>query len=733
MSPREIYQLLLRVSLLFCSASAFAAGPAGPDPIPADASIPNGIAWSYRQDLAFPIHNGPLLNLLSNGVQDYGEVGIDCGGVRNDPCDVKALEVNLVVDSQEVLQIDPKFTKFELTLNGRAVTLIANTTEESILLKVNPATRPGNSHSTANVAALEYNFLNSDYGFSTVIIDDFFGQQPVPFSLEGDALVADKLIKPDIQSLLGVDFTAVINNGFSYGAGLSFVSHVANAISPYLFNLFDGGFVSGAPTNVLGYLQWHQLDRLVARARGEVVLLPYWSLTPDLSWNVNRYFTGGMTLRDYHIENITNSRMTIINGQVDSIVEISPLFDAFSQSYDQNPTSKIVLRNVPEAGHGDPLSIETSLSELSSFVTALDGDSRPNLPSPEAKIDLSSYVLPHEAFLSSPRSISHGALLSEKWHKGIGVITEVVGIDAGSREDLIVGTASGQVYRFKWDNLASELVQVWRANVGMGLTEILTDDLAGNGNIQVFVGTQQGLWQLNGSDGSVEKISGYGVQTITTGELFPNSNGKELVYTTTQDGVHLVVESASGQELVNTPFTTFSKLVVRNNELYGASLFGHVIKFKFYDRNNDWVPVAEMVSEYLSFVPRDLVWLESFIFVSGDTFAGGGSTGPAHIIDSTTGKIQLTANQVPASSAAEQVGNFIFLKGASSQYLLNLLNLTTSPITNFRGPVELVELRTAGESVFVNASPDGSLYVVTIAGELLGQIEGIGATSAVSL
>jgi len=574
--------------------SLVTASPAVPEfPESCVSSTPTGNGLPFRMAKGLSAA-GYGLNTNDDGVQNYGEVAVDCGGAGATACTDVALDVQINTD----VLLDPKrYAGYHIhlatgTLNGHIFQLTYPEPKQAGLSRSNAGivtqwpTHMGHPHGPN-----EPPYVMNDLGFgqelgaTAIAVQGVSGGHPYVTSAQL-AVLASRYLRQR-----GLD-TIVVAGG-SYGGASSLVAAAAYP------EHFDGAVSFHAPYDGRAFLAMSELGGLRSAAGGLPVVHPlHYSARDALEMATAQ---AGVSVDSMDLTRLGNAIVPtiVLLGEVDTV-----WYPGWRVAQDELRMAAegidwVRIKNIPEAGHGGIETEAAAYAAIEELFTMIDERRESGLvnepahcarPRSRAK-DYDAVLRARPRLLASPamEELWSDVTLIEPGHTNSATFT------AGNI--LYTGSLQGFVTRRSWQK--GSFVTEWSVPVGRQVESV---ELAGD---RLIVGSKRGITVIEAKSGTIvrESTDLGSVSDVEVGDILPAVPGLEIAARVDQDILH--VESlSSGERLSHTVIGTGGAMRFVSYggapRLFAPVARGHVVGFEFVKSDaGEWLPEATWLSAYL--------------------------------------------------------------------------------------------------------------------------------------
>ena len=573
------------------------------------------------------------LNTNDDGIQNFGEVGVDRGGAGARSGVDCELDVRITSD----VLLDParyaghRFHLARGSLNGHPFQMVYPEAGQSGFNRSNAgvvlewATRMGSPHAPP---APPYELTEAmpgaqERGATVIAFPGVTGGHPYVFSAQLAVLAARYL-----REQRGLDLIVV--TGSSYGAAAALIDAAAYP------QLFDGAVAFHAPYDGRAFLAMAELNYLQWAGSGLPVVHPlHYSARDSLQMAAAQ---AGLTPEQLDLTRLGNAQVPaiVLLGEVDSVWYPGWRVAADEQRMAAAGIDWVRIKNIAEAGHGGPETADVSFAAIEELFTMIDQRRQKGLANqPATGAPPRRMATDYDEILRAAPQVKPHPRVRELW-------SNVTWIEPGSSgraalaegPTVYTGSLQGFLTRRTWK--AGGFQVDWSVPLGRAIEAIERTDQT------LVVGSKRGLALVDAQRGMLlrETVGIGSVTDVEVGDLIPEVPGLEIAARADQEVLH--VESlAGGTQLSSTVVGTGGTM--RFAELGGQRrLFiplarGHVAGFRFVKTaDHGWIPEATWLSEYLAQELTAMVFVE---LAGQQRVVAGGEGGPTLAVLDPAGKV----------------------------------------------------------------------------------------------
>ncbi|MDP7040526.1 MAG: hypothetical protein QGI45_15315 [Myxococcota bacterium] len=561
------------------------------------------------------------LNTNDDGIENFGELAVDCGGAGATSC----IDVPLKPHIESDVLLDPdlyagyRIHHIKGTLNGRHFEMLRpepdqqGLTRDNVGLVIEHPSRWGNHHGPPIPYTLSTLVPGQGKGATAIAMQGVTGGHPYTFSAQ-EAVLASRYLREKL------DLDTIVVSGASYGAAASLVD--ASAYPEH----FDGVVAMAAPYNGRAFVAWSEMGALRGMAADLFVFDPLYY--PGLDGMTMAAEQAGLAIENLDITRLENAHVPaiIIVGEADHVWLPGTRVAEDQARMAAEGLDWVDLRVIPEAQHGGPemnQAVLLAYEELYTRIDTLRQDGfvkKPALCASPRQRDTT-----YDAVLRSAPPIQPHARVSELW-------SDVTLLEPGNAghsvvvEGSAVFTGSVQGFVIRRDVKNGVAMQAWATPVGRAVQALAVID----GHL--VVGSKRGIAVLDAASGAlIRETTGIGsVTDLVLADLIANEPGLEIAARADMDMLH--VESLADGALLSSTTVGSGGAMAWSNVLGEGSLLlpmqrGHIVAFRFIaDGEQGWIPEAQWLSDYLAhdaaFVYPS-TWLgEPVMLVAGSNYGG---------------------------------------------------------------------------------------------------------------
>jgi pimeloyl-ACP methyl ester carboxylesterase len=537
------------------------------------------------------------LNTNNDGVQNFGEVGIDCGGAGARSCVDIELDVQITSDVllDPARYADHRFHLARGTLNGHLFQMVYPEAGQPGFDRSNAGvvmewpTRMGIPHAPPSPPYELTEAVPSaqERGATVIAFPGVTGGHPYVFSAQLAVLAARYL-----RELRGLDTIVVV--GSSYGAAAALIDAAAYP------HVFDGAVAFHAPYDGCAFLAMAELNYLQWAGSGLPVVHPlHYSARDSMRMAAAQ---AGLTPNQLDLTRLGSAQVPaiVVLGEVDSVWFPGWRVAADEQRMAAEGIDWVRIKNAQEAGHGGPEAVDVSFNAIEELFTMIDERRKKGLVNqPATDAPPRRLATDYDEILRSAPQVKPHPRVRELWSNVSliepGSAGRAAFADGGT---VYTGSLQGFLTRRTWKSGAFQID--WSVPLGRAIEAI---ECTGQ---TLVVGSKRGLALVDAQRGTlIRETVGIGsVSDVEVGDLIPEVPGLEIAARADQDVLH--VESLdTGVRLSSTVVGTggtmrFAELGEQPRLFIPLSL-GHVAGFHFVKvADQDWIPEATWLSEYLA-------------------------------------------------------------------------------------------------------------------------------------
>jgi hypothetical protein len=563
------------------------------------------------------------LNTNENGIQDYGELAVDCGGAGMDACTDVPLDLQIKsveqIDLHDYQLTEPGWDirRVDGTLNGRTFELIVAYaaphpfTNSDIGVVYEHPSRLGHPHAPPVPFRLGAAAINrAASGGITIAMVGVTGGHPYVYSAQ-EAVLASRYLREAWGR------SHIITTGLSYGAATALTNA---ALYP---EHFDGVVAFAAPYNARQFLSWNDANGL--RFLGAGLATSDGLYYSELDGMTMAAAQAGLTVDNLDLTALGNARVpaSIILGEVDGVWVPGNFAQETRERLRRDGIDWIDIIVGDEDGHGGSnmsAAYYRAMESMYDTVRSSASDDRPTVCARPRQRDTSydEMLRPAPTRVGSPYA-------DELWSRVTQVENTAPTASASSGMSVFTGSVQGFVTRRDLGPGGQTSVE-WRVPVGRVVKSVAVFGET------VVVGSLRGIAVLDARDGSiVREATNIGTVTnVIIADVIPQVAGLEIAARVDMDLLR-VSRLDTGEVLSQTQVGTGGGLVMSDafgpSRLYAPLARGHVAGFEFVQNpTGDWRPVARWLSDYLANDLQTIAFLERAgepVLLAGGRILGG--------------------------------------------------------------------------------------------------------------
>ena len=579
------------------------------------------------------------LNSNDDGIQNYGELAVDCGGAGASFC-AESVPLDVVEIDREVSY----FSGYEViwstgTINGRQYQMLHPTPGQDGLARQNTGivveqpSRIGSQHAPPIKPwpLQDYLVPGQERGATAIAMTGVTGMHPYTFSAQ-EAVLASRFLREELE------LDTVVLSGASYGGA------VAQVDASLYAKHFDGVVSGQAPYDGREFLASGEMGRLRSVGAG----LFYFDelYYPGIDSMTMAAGQAGLSIENANLTRAENASIpaTLFLGEVDGVWLPANQPNEVMSRMKEEGMDWVDLVVVDEEGHGGPELNKGFFAAFEKLYTRIDERREWGAPPPTNPCRLPrERATTYDDVLRAAPEMASDRRVTELWSD----VTQLEGGEAArsvwASEDVSYsGSAQGFVTR---RNLDDPGTKVWSVPVGRVVQAI---EVVGD---QVLVGSKRGIAVLDAETGRLirETLDIGSVTDIVVADLIPGVAGLELAARADMDMLHVETVS-SGRVLSSTTIGAggameWSRVIDGQPRLLIPLQRGHVAAMAFVlDEDGRWVPEAQWLSEYLAHDVRAVqpaVVNGEPVLVTGGLAYGDIPELSALVLDDTKGNIDV--------------------------------------------------------------------------------------------
>lgn len=639
------------------------------------------------------------LNTNDDGIQNFGELAVDCGGAGPNFCaDTIPLEIHIDKSKTKMLSFNGFDTEYTTgTLNGRTFQMLRPLPHPALTgtrfgIVAELPTRAGNDHEPPETDPIEKLFFGQQSGAIAIAISGVTGGHPYAFSAQ-EAVLASRYLR----EVHGVE--RVLTSGFSYGGATSTVELAAHP------EFFDGVVSQGAPYNISDWMAGIELEHLHQLGGGSWVPDPvYYGGLDGIRMTLGQ---AGLDFGNLDLTQAENNirPATFVLGEVDGVwlPGNQPSIDRARMLEDGVTGVEILV--APEEGHGGPrMNAETFNAFEPIFEAFHKQDHGTLVPPARAPLPYVRSTRFDETIRQAP-TIRSAPGVREVW-------SEVNQIEGGHMAGAVLATAdatfAGSLQGFVTRRDATTGDVEWSEPVG----RVVQGFALANG--QLVVGSKRGLTLLDASTGAItrESLNIGSVHDVVVADIIPEEAGLEIAARTDMNRLH--VESlASGEIYTSVAIGTGGAMTFGTWRGEDALLVplraGHLAAFTFEGGAAGYIPVAQWLSPYLASDLKVVRLIDSGTgpqLITGGTSYGEGRNPSLFIVDQSDdiAAIDVSSQLATVNTIAGWNGNTVLIaglqRGRGGERAIQV-DLGTETVVRFAEDVSNLAIIDDGERVAV--------------------------------
>jgi len=574
------------------------------------------------------------LNTNDDGIQNYGELAVDCGGAGDSFCaDTVPLDVQVLFT--DMLDFNGYAVEWTAgTINGRQFQMLrplegqglARTSYGTI---VEMPSRLGNAHAPPEPYPFLVLTAGQEQGAVAIAMSGVTGVHPYVFSAQ-EAVLAARYLRDEL------DIERIVVSGSSYGGA---VSAVDVSLHPAYF---DGVVVGAAPNDPRTFVAWSEYSALRGMGSSQYVVdrLYY----PPLD-----SMAMAAAQADLTIDNLDLTRpedavrpATFILGEIDPVWHPGTRPEEDRARMAEEGVENVTFFVGEEEGHGGTDMNAEIFGAFEPLYLLFDdqptGTTDPGSRTARARERDTTY----DEVLRSAPTLAPSRQVTELWSD----VTQLEGGDAAhavlaADGAFFAGSVQGFVTRRADDDSATV---AWSVPVGRAVQALAHIDG------YLVVGSKRGIAVLDPDTGALlREVTDIGsVHDVVVADLIPDVAGLEVAARADMDLLH--VESLTdGTVLSSSRIGTGGAMMVSSatgdTALLAPLQAGHVAAFTFAKSGAEWLPVAQWLSPYLAHdvqVVQEATLSGDTVLLTGGLSYGEGRT-PSLIIDDLSGTLDAIA------------------------------------------------------------------------------------------